>query len=74
MVEILAIENGDDGGFFPEERLRHPTDIMVVCSSLISCSAVSDDNDDDDEDDEDDRTLTGLDMATIFRFNSHIFL
>ena len=45
MVEILAIENGDDGGFFPEERLRHPTDIMVVCSSLISCSAVNDDDD-----------------------------
>jgi len=45
MVEILAIENGDNGGFFPEERLPHPTDIMVVCSSLISCNAVNDDDD-----------------------------
>jgi ankyrin repeat protein len=50
MVEILAIENGDDGGFFPEERLRHPTDIMVVCSSLISCSTVNDDDDDSGSD------------------------
>jgi len=59
MVEILAIENGDDGGFFPEERLRHPTDIMVVCSSLISCSAVND-HDDDDEDDRSGSDVDGI--------------
>ncbi len=59
MVEILAIENGDAGGFFPEERLPHPTDIMVVCSSLISCSPVNDDN--DDYVDEDDHSGSGLD-------------
>ena len=36
IVEILAIETGDQGGFDPEERLPDPMDIMVVCSSLIS--------------------------------------
>jgi Ankyrin repeats (3 copies) len=50
IVEVLAIENGDDGGFFPEERLPDPADIMVVCSSLISCNVVSDDANDGDGD------------------------
>ncbi|KIV93472.1 hypothetical protein PV10_04684 [Exophiala mesophila] len=40
IVEILAIEDGEDGGFFPEDRLPDPADVMVVCSSLISCNAV----------------------------------
>jgi hypothetical protein len=40
MADILAIENGDQGGFFPEERLPDPTDILVVCSSLISMDAI----------------------------------
>jgi hypothetical protein len=44
--EVLAIVNGDDGGFFSEERLPDPADIMVVCSSLISCNAIDDDGDD----------------------------
>jgi ankyrin repeat protein len=35
MVEILAIENGYQGGFSPEERMPDPTDVMTVCSSLI---------------------------------------
>ena len=35
MVEILAIETGDQGGFDPEERLPDPMDVMVVCSTLI---------------------------------------
>ena len=26
--EILAIEDGDDGGFFPENRLSDPCDVM----------------------------------------------
>ncbi|KIX03389.1 uncharacterized protein Z518_06941 [Rhinocladiella mackenziei CBS 650.93] len=60
IVEVLAIEGGDDGGFFPEERLPDPADIMVVCSSLISCSAAADDDDDNyneygNDDDNDDR-------------------
>ena len=38
MVEILAIQNGNGGGFFPDERLPDPEDVMVVCSSLISCN------------------------------------
>ena len=37
MIEVLAIENGDSGGFCPDERLPNPADIMVICSSLISC-------------------------------------
>ena len=36
MVDILAVENGDDGGFLPEDRLADPEDIVIVCSSLIS--------------------------------------
>ena len=38
VVEILAIRNGNGGGFFPEERLADPEDTMIVCSSLITCS------------------------------------
>lgn len=49
IVEVLATENGGDGGFCPEERLPDPADMMVICSSLISCNAVSDDEDNDDE-------------------------
>jgi len=48
MVEILAIENGDQGGFFPEERLPDPTDIMTVCSSLITLNLIDDGEDNDD--------------------------
>lgn len=51
MVEVLATENGVDGGFFPEERLPDPADTMVICSSLISCDAISDNEDNDDDDD-----------------------
>ena len=46
MVEILTIENGDDGGFDPEERLPDPADIMVVCSSLITYNDVGSNSDD----------------------------
>ncbi|KAJ9493374.1 hypothetical protein H2202_011156 [Exophiala xenobiotica] len=35
MVEILAIEPGNQGGFDPEERLPDPMDVMIVCSTLI---------------------------------------
>ena len=42
MVEILATENGDEGGFFPEDRLPDPEDIRVICSSLISFNMVGD--------------------------------
>ena len=38
IIEVLAIESGENGGFYPDERLPDPTDIMVICSSLISCS------------------------------------
>jgi hypothetical protein len=44
----LPSRNGDGGGFFPEERLREPADILEICSGLVSCNAVVDDNDDDD--------------------------
>ncbi|KIX09177.1 uncharacterized protein Z518_00256 [Rhinocladiella mackenziei CBS 650.93] len=50
-VEILAIETGDQGGFFPEERLPDPTDVMVVCSSLISLTTRKEEDDSDSEDD-----------------------
>ena len=36
MIEILAIQNGEEGGFFPEDRLPDPADIVTVCSSFIS--------------------------------------
>jgi ankyrin repeat protein len=36
--DVLAIANEGDGGFYPEDRLPDPFDIMVVCSSLISCN------------------------------------
>lgn len=62
MVEILAIENGLHGGFFPEQRLPDPADVMTVCSSLISCSAVGDNDDDSDDDgDDDDDDVDGYD-------------
>lgn len=44
MVEILAIETGDQGGFDPEDRLPDPMDIRVVCSSLIDLEHGKDDN------------------------------
>jgi hypothetical protein len=49
--KFLATENRDDGGFFPEERLPDPADMMVVCSSLIGYNAITDDKDNDDDDD-----------------------
>jgi hypothetical protein len=57
MVEVLTIETGDDGGFFLEERLPDPANIMVVCSSLISCNAISDDDGDEDEHNDNDSTI-----------------
>lgn len=39
IVEVFAIKNGNGGGCFKEERLADPEDIMVVCSSLITCSS-----------------------------------
>ncbi len=51
--EVLAIKNGDNGGFIPDERLPDPTDIMVVCSSLISCSTMDDDDDNNNNNEDD---------------------
>lgn len=45
IVDILAIEIGENGRFSPDERLPDPADIMVVCSSLTSCTAVDADDD-----------------------------
>ncbi|KAL6716780.1 hypothetical protein ACLMJK_004692 [Lecanora helva] len=42
IIEVLAIENGDNGGFDPDERLPDPADIRVICSSLISCDKSDD--------------------------------
>ena len=47
---MLAVETRDGGGFFPDEGLPDPADVMVVCSSLISYYLVTDkDNDDGSE-------------------------
>lgn len=64
MVETLAIENGDEGGFFPEERLPDPADIMVVRPSLISCNNIGSDRDhpnngDLSDNDSDDDSMEG---------------
>ena len=40
IIEVLAIEVGDRGGFCPDERLPDAADIMIICSSLISCSDI----------------------------------
>lgn len=37
IVETLAIQIGDEGGFSCDGRLKDPKDIIVVCSSLITC-------------------------------------
>lgn len=39
VAEATAITLDDLPRFDPEDRLRHPTDILAVCSSLISVSA-----------------------------------
>jgi hypothetical protein len=44
MVDILAIETEDRVGFFPEERLSDPIDIIVICSSLINLNIISEDD------------------------------
>ena len=40
IIDVLAITSGESGGFCPDERLPDPADIMVICSSLISCSDI----------------------------------
>lgn len=37
LVDILAIETGEEGDFDPEERLPDPADIVTICSSLVNC-------------------------------------
>jgi hypothetical protein len=44
--DVLAIITGDGGGFFSENRLPDPADIMVVCSSLIRCNEIGSRSDD----------------------------
>lgn len=44
IIEVLAIENGESGGFCPDERLPDSADIMVICSSLISCSGIDEES------------------------------
>lgn len=39
LVDILAIETGEEGDFYPEERLPDPADIVIICSSLVNCEA-----------------------------------
>ncbi|KIX05451.1 uncharacterized protein Z518_06323 [Rhinocladiella mackenziei CBS 650.93] len=48
MVEIFAIENGDRRGFFPEERLPDPKDVMVICSSLITFNSIENEEGDNE--------------------------
>lgn len=38
VAEATAITLGDMPRFDPEDRLRHPTDILAICSSLINVS------------------------------------
>lgn len=64
VVEILAIDTGEDGQFSPEERLPDPADIMVVCSSLISRSAAETDVDKDSDSKVDD-TAEGFRTAEV---------
>jgi ankyrin repeat protein len=46
VIEILAIQYGDDDGdFIIEERLPDPKDIAIVCSSLISYNVEKDGGD-----------------------------
>ena len=41
LAEATAITLDDLPKFDPEDRLRHPTDILAICSSLVSISAKS---------------------------------
>ena len=41
LAEATAITLEDIPKFDPEDRLRHPTDILAICSSLVSISAKS---------------------------------
>ena len=41
LAEATAITLDDVPKFDPEDRLRHPTDILALCSSLVSISAKS---------------------------------
>ena len=41
LAEATAITLDDLPKFDPEDRLRHPTDILAICSSLVSISAQS---------------------------------
>lgn len=62
VVEVLAIGTGEHGGFDSEERLPNPEDVMVICSSLISCHKIrarnaSGDGSEESDDDEEDEPL-----------------
>ena len=67
LVEILAIQNGDEGGFFPDERLPDPEDIMVICSSLISCDTNKSINLPTDKSHNDDSGDVGLEQRPMTR-------
>lgn len=49
MVEILALENGDGGGFSTDKRLEAPKDIMVMFSTLISLTTTEEGDSKDPE-------------------------
>lgn len=40
MVEVLAIESTSDPCFRPEQRLADPRDILTICSTFVSVTAV----------------------------------
>jgi hypothetical protein len=67
MVEILAIRNGDNGGFSPSDRLLDPADIMVICSSFISCETIDNNGDEllNDESNEDSLLDTSINAGSI---------
>jgi hypothetical protein len=44
VVEVLAIELTSKPRFVAEQRLRDPTDILTICSSLVSIIAIKSDS------------------------------
>ena len=51
MVEVLAVDLGDEPSFNPEQRLPDPTSILTICSTLITITPVTSSNDSDSDPD-----------------------
>ena len=44
LVEVLAIECGDLGGFHSEKRLAHPMDVLTLCSDFVTCNTIGEED------------------------------